>query len=108
VKRSDGDHAGEALEHLEILRAHVEAGSWEDQVTVDAVCLRLAAAIDASSRLSEAARAEAFGTLWPAVRATRNRIVHGYVTVDAEIVRATVEHDLDGFAAALRRIGRDT
>jgi uncharacterized protein with HEPN domain len=43
-----------------------------------------------------------------AVRATRNRIVHGYVTVDAEIVRATVEHDLDGFAAALRRIGRDT
>jgi uncharacterized protein YutE (UPF0331/DUF86 family) len=34
------------------------------------------------------------------VWATRNRIVHGYTTVDAEIVRATVEHDLEEFRRA--------
>jgi uncharacterized protein with HEPN domain len=64
------------------------------------------AAIDAASRLSEPARARAFGESWAMVWATRNRIVHGYTTVDAEIVRATVEHDLEEFRRAVESIAR--
>lgn len=101
MRRSDGDHALEALEHLAVLVHHVEEGSWTQQVVVDAVCLRLAAAIDAASRISEAARRDAFGPAWPGIRATRNRIAHGYATIDQQIVRATVEHDLAGFRRAL-------
>ncbi|GAB3089918.1 HepT-like ribonuclease domain-containing protein [Isoptericola nanjingensis] len=71
---------------------------------VDAVCLRLVAAIDAASRLSESGRVLAFGEAWPAIWATRNRIVHGYTTVDRTIVRATVENDLEPFAAALHQV----
>lgn len=84
-----------------MLQRHVAEGSWDAQMTVDAVCLRLAAAIDTASRLSERGRAEAFGESWSAVWATRNRIVHGYTTVDRQIVRATVENDLDALWVAL-------
>ncbi|MGF0115010.1 HepT-like ribonuclease domain-containing protein [Promicromonospora sp. Marseille-Q5078] len=101
MKRTDAQLARESLEHLAMLQRHVAEGSWDAQMTVDAVCLRLAAAIDSASRLSERGRAEAFGDGWPAVWATRNRIVHGYTAVDGEIVRATVENDLGAFWAAL-------
>jgi uncharacterized protein with HEPN domain len=105
VKLTDRDHAAEAIEHLAVLDEHVASGSWDDQVMVDAVCLRLAAAVDAVARISDAARHQAFGETWPAIRSTRNRIVHGYLTVDARIVRATVEHDLPRFRAALSGVG---
>ncbi len=87
-----------------MLERHVAEGSWSAQVTVDAVCLRLAAAIDAAARLSADGRDRAFGDAWPVVRATRNRIVHGYTTIDAQIVRATVENDLGALRAALEQL----
>lgn len=106
MKRSDAQLARESLEHLVVLQRHVADGSWGTQVTVDAVCLRLAAAIDAASRLSETGRAQAFGDAWPVIWATRNRIVHGYTTVDSGVVRATVENDLGALQAALERLVR--
>jgi uncharacterized protein with HEPN domain len=106
VKRSDGDHATEALEHIAVLKGHVDEGSWGQQVVVDAVCLRLAAAIDAASRISEAGRRRAFGSAWAGIRATRNRIAHGYATIDEQIVRATVENDLTAFTHALEGVVR--
>lgn len=107
MKRTDAQLARESLEHLAILGKHVVEGSWETQVLVDAVCLRLVAAIDAASRLSANGRARAFGEAWPAIWATRNRIAHGYTTVDRSIVRATVENDLGPFRAALRQLVDD-
>ncbi len=86
---------------------HVAEGGWGRQVVVDAVCLRLAASIEAASRLSEEARAAAFGSTWSVIWATRNRISHGYSTVDPRIVRATVENDLGAYADALRRIATE-
>ena len=102
MSRGDADYAREALEHLDVIEQHVAEGSWDQQVVVDAVCLRLAASIERASRLSEGARRTAFGDSWAAIWATRNRIAHGYTTVDATVVRATVEHDLASYAAALR------
>ncbi|MFE6233756.1 DUF86 domain-containing protein [Cellulosimicrobium sp. NPDC057862] len=104
MRRTDADHARDALEHLAMIGHHVAEGGWGRQVVVDAVCLRLAASIEAASRLSEEARTVAFGATWPVIWATRNRIAHGYATVDPQIVRATVENDLGGYAAALRGV----
>ncbi|QJW38211.1 DUF86 domain-containing protein [Cellulosimicrobium protaetiae] len=83
---------------------HVAEGGWGRQVVVDAVCLRLAASIEAASHLSAEARASAFGATWRVIWATRKRIAHGCATVDPQIVRATVENDLVEYAAALRSV----
>ena len=41
---------------------------------------------------------------WAAAVAMRNRIVHGYESVDVDIVRGTVETDLPDLVAKLERI----
>lgn len=104
MKRGDRERTEEALHHLGILRRHVAGRSLDDQLVVDAVCLRLAAAIDAVAGLSGPVRDRAFGGGWRAIWATRNRIVHAYTVVDPVIIAATVEHDLDDFELALRVI----
>ncbi|WP_454042577.1 HepT-like ribonuclease domain-containing protein [Cellulosimicrobium sp. Marseille-Q8652] len=104
MRRSDADHVRDVLEHVEVIHRYVAEGSWDQQILVDAVCLRLAASIERAAQLSDEARAAAFGGSWTAIWATRNRIAHGYSTVDPLIVRATVENDLDEYAGALRRV----
>lgn len=106
MKRTDAQLARESLEHLDMLDQHVAEGSWGAQIVVDAVCLRLAAAIDTASRMTDEGRASAFGESWAEVWAMRNRIVHGYTTVDALIVRATVENDRGVIRAALNQLAR--
>ncbi len=44
------------------------------------------------------------GDAWPAVRATRNRIVRGSVDVDDEIVRRAVQQELPGWERALAEL----
>lgn len=104
MKRGDRELVLDALHHLGVLRRHVVGRSLEDQLVVDAVCLRLAAAIDAVARLSVPVREQAFGRRWQVIWATRNRIVHAYTVVDPAIIAATVKHDLEGFESALRSI----
>ena len=102
----DIEHARRALEHLAVLRRHVERHGLDDEVSIDAVCLRLASSIEAASRLSDGARDDAFGTSWPAIWATRNRIAHDYLEVDRAIIPATVEVDLPAFEESLARLTR--
>jgi uncharacterized protein with HEPN domain len=67
------------------------------------VSLRLAAAIEAISKTSPPFRAQHFGDEWAIVWATRNRITHGYATIDLTVIRDTVEQDLPEFENRLRR-----
>lgn len=99
---SDTDLAVDALHHLTVLRDHLTRGDLSDAVIADAVCLRLAAAIDSLARGSERLRTQVCGDEWHVVWATRNRIVHGYVDVDMNIVRLTVDSDLPGLERSLR------
>lgn len=104
MRRGDRERALDALHHVAVLRGHVAGRSLDDQLVVDAVCLRLAAAIDAAAGLSAPVREQAFEGTWPGIWATRNRIVHAYTVVDPAIIAATVVHDLDGFEQALRTV----
>ncbi|WRS31189.1 HepT-like ribonuclease domain-containing protein [Actinomycetaceae bacterium MB13-C1-2] len=74
----------------------------EDEVVVDAIALRLATMIDTLSRLSELTLMESFGENWKLMRGMRNRIAHGYMTVDPEAVAATVQKDLPQIESAIR------
>jgi uncharacterized protein with HEPN domain len=49
---------------------------------MDAVCMRLSAAIESVAMIDDALRARAYGDAWPAIWSVRNRIAHGYLVVD--------------------------
>jgi uncharacterized protein with HEPN domain len=102
VNRTDTELISDALEHLRVLHLHLEQSAINDQTVADAVSLRLAAAIESMSMVSQDIRDRLFGDQWPVMWATRNRIAHGYAYIDLTIIRATVEQDLPDFEAALR------
>lgn len=94
MSRDDLRGIAEAREHLELLRSHLSRADLDDAVVFDAVCLRLAAAIECVGAVDSAIRDEVFGSSWPAIASVRNRIAHSYVRVDRSIVEATVVSDL--------------
>jgi hypothetical protein len=51
VSQSDRDIIVEALDHLAIMNEHRRRGSLDDLVILDAICFRLASAIESLSRL---------------------------------------------------------
>lgn len=102
MSRSDAELVGDALEHIRMLRAHLDRSDLTDQTVADAVSLRLAAAIESLSSASQSLRDRVFGDQWPIIWATRNRIAHGYAYIDLAIIRNTVELDLPHVEQALR------
>lgn len=88
--------------HLDVLHRHLTRGGIDDEIVADAVCLRLASAIECLAATSPELRERAFGEQWAAIWATRNRIAHGYAYIDMAMIQATVRHDLPPFEDALR------
>lgn len=101
MSRDDLRLIDEARRHLAILRTHLERGDLDHEVVFDAVCLRLAAAIECVGSVDADRRAEMFGSGWRAVASVRNRIAHGYIRIDRAIIAATVNGDLPSFEAKL-------
>jgi uncharacterized protein with HEPN domain len=93
----------EALFHLDILNTYLDRGDLNDTLILDGVCMRLSSAIEALSRLPDG-RAEAlFEEQWRAMWGTRNRIAHGYVWVNHEIIDQAVHENVPEIIAILRR-----
>jgi uncharacterized protein with HEPN domain len=82
------------------MRQHAE-GDLADQLVIDAVCMRLAAGVEALARLDTPTRDRLFGDAWPLMWGMRNRIAHGYLLVDTDIVRRTVQHDIPPIMARI-------
>ena len=93
-----------ALDHLAVLDRHIAKGSLRDEIVIDAVCLRLSAAIESASRIGPELLSRGFGEQWPAIWAVRNRIAHGYVYIDEQIITDTINNDIPGFRSAIRRL----
>ncbi len=83
----------EAMAHFEVVDDY-GLGDLSDQKTIDAICMRLSAGIEALSGLSAADREALFGDVWSQMWGMRNRIAHGYLLVEPAIVRSTVDRDL--------------
>ena len=101
MSRSDTERLLDAQFHLEILDSHMHKAGLDDQTVADAVCLRLASAIECVAAISPELRAQAFGEDWPLIWATRNRIAHGYATINLSIIKATVRDDLPAFRSSI-------
>jgi uncharacterized protein with HEPN domain len=91
---------GEARAHFELMRQY-SRGNLDDQLVIDAVCMRLSAGLEALAGLDAATLDRLFGDAWPLMWGMRNRIAHGYLLVDPAIVRRTVEHDLPTIMAVI-------
>lgn len=94
MSRSNRELVADALQHIEVLKSHLVRVGLDDQTVADAVCLRLAAALEALARGSTEMRLRLFGDDWALMWATRNRIAHGYAFIDRSIIEATVARDL--------------
>ena len=91
----------DALGHFELMLAHARLGLG-DQLVIDAVCMRLSAGLEALASLSPAERVELFGDNWPLMWGMRNRVAHGYVLIDATIIRETIAEDIPGILRSIR------
>jgi len=83
----------EAQTHFALMSRHAQS-DLADQLVIDAVCMRLSAGVEALARLDAPTRDRLFGDAWPLLWGMRNRIAHGYLLVDTDIVRRTLEHDM--------------
>jgi uncharacterized protein with HEPN domain len=77
-----------------------------DLKTRDAVALNLQVIGETARRLGDRVKASSPEIPWAAIVALRNRIAHGYVTVDHRMVWAIVRDDLPGLRAALTSLAR--
>jgi uncharacterized protein with HEPN domain len=82
------------------MRRHAQ-GDLEDQRVIDAICMRLSAGLEALVQLDTAIRDRLFGDAWPLVWGMRNRIAHGYLLVDTDIVPRTLEHYFPSIMATI-------
>ncbi|MDO5617883.1 HepT-like ribonuclease domain-containing protein [Kocuria sp.] len=83
----------EAQAHLDKIVLYAQEDVEQD-VVIDAIALRLAAAIDSLSRIPPHQLQELFGPDWQAMKAVRNRIAHGYLTVSPGVLRATLDTEI--------------
>lgn len=107
MSRSDAELVADALEHIDILKRHLNAQVGDVLLVADAISMRLAAAIEAISQTTPEFRDAYFGEVWHLMWATRNRISHGYVFVDQQLIALTVSNRLPEFEAQLRAAQRE-
>lgn len=101
MSRSTPELLGEALFHLELACEYAE-GENLDQLVIDAICMRLSAGIEGLERLDPDVRTRLFADSWQFMWGMRNRIAHGYLLVDSDIVRQTIEIDLPDIVRVIR------
>ncbi|MFB9775556.1 DUF86 domain-containing protein [Brevibacterium otitidis] len=85
ISRTTPEILADALTHLQKTTEYLQHG--EDQLVVDAICMRLSAGIEALSGWPKEERDRLFSGMWPDMRGMRNRIAHGYLDVDPQVVQ---------------------
>lgn len=101
MKRTTADLADDALEHLALIRRYVGDYGLDEEVALDAVALHLSSALDCIGKMPPADRDAACDRAWPQIRSLRNRIAHGYLWIEAAVVRDVVSAHLDGMEQRL-------
>lgn len=91
----------EAMAPFEVV-ADSGSGDLSDQETIDAICMRLSAGIEALSGLSAADRDALCRRRLSSDVGVRKCTAHGYLLVEPGIVRSTVDRDLPAMVEAVR------
>jgi uncharacterized protein with HEPN domain len=75
-----------------------------DRIRRDALLWNFAVLGEAAAQLSAELKHEFADVAWRQPARLRNRIVHGYWSIDLDVVHATAQEQLPGFTADLRRV----
>lgn len=94
MKRTTANLADDALEHLALIRRYVDEYGLDEEVALDAVALHLSSALDCIGKMPDADRDAACNRAWPQIRSLRNPIAHGYLWIEAGVVRGVVREHL--------------
>jgi uncharacterized protein with HEPN domain len=95
------DHARRAVEAVQ---GRVRADLDSDAVLAAALERFIEVLGEAASKVSEPTRDEAPTVPWRGIIGMRNRLVHGYASVDHDIVWDVVTHDLPALLPELERL----
>lgn len=105
MKRTDSDWLLDALQHLKALKRYLDSDVPDDDMVLDAAALRLSAAIESVSRISDKQRRRVMpDELWREIKGVRNRIAHAYGYTNPVELRAIVEGDVVAFEVDVRRM----
>ncbi|MFT3861301.1 HepT-like ribonuclease domain-containing protein [Micropruina sp.] len=91
----------DALTHLQTMQAY-GGRDLDDQLVIDAICMRLSAGIETLATLDAELRESLFGNNWPLMWGRCNRIARGYLLVDSAIVYQTLKYDIPTIVAPMR------
>jgi uncharacterized protein with HEPN domain len=75
-----------------------------DRIRRDALLWNFTILGEASAQLSDDVKEQFADVAWRQPARLRNRIVHGYWSIDLDIVHTTAQEQLPGFAVDLRRV----
>ncbi len=93
MSRSTDEVLADALQHLEAVQGYASRG-LSDQMAVDAICMRLSAAIEVLASLDSGVREQLFGDTVAHAPHERPVIADGYLLLDSGIIHQTVAEDV--------------
>ncbi len=89
---------GEILESIAAIRSYMDGVSKDEfaarMLLQDAVIRRLEIVGEAANQLPDTVKDQFPEVEWRAITAMRNRLIHGYFSVNIEVVWNTVQQDL--------------
>jgi uncharacterized protein with HEPN domain len=108
--RSDLPYLGHIADSITAIEAYVANGRdafLRERMIQDAVIRNFEVIGEASGRLSDAARQDD-GVPWARIIAFRNRLIHGYWSVDLLLVWDVIVNDLPKLKAEVNRLLSET
>ncbi|MCY3787089.1 MAG: DUF86 domain-containing protein [bacterium] len=78
-----------------------------DQRTYDAALRNIELLGEAATHVPESVRAEHPEIAWRQIVGTRNRLAHGYLGIDDDVIWDIIQTDIPGLLDALRRLADD-
>jgi len=102
MTRSVEELLREALLHFDAAAAYAVREITDPQMVADAIAMRLFAGLEALVRLPNEFADDLFRDSWPDMRGLRHRMAHGYGTINATRLRATIAHDLPSTVDLIR------
>ena len=104
--RSDRPYLGHILDSIEAIKSYVATGRRHflaERMVQDAVIRNFAIIGEAASKLSPETR-DAASVPWARIVALRNRLIHGYWSVDLLLLWDVIENDLAPLEAEVVRL----
>ncbi|MCK9930790.1 DUF86 domain-containing protein [Frankia sp. Mgl5] len=102
--RSDDERLRDIVEHAELISTYLPASREEldKDVVLSAALIRWVGIIgEAAARLSDSFRTHHPEVPWAAIAGMRNHLVHGYFSVDTDLLWTAVTVEIPGLAVTV-------